>query len=57
LESGSDNDARTGDAEILVDDRDALVGPAELARFVGSAYCRSVDSRLCSTWAALDWRR
>src|SRR5271170_3531616 len=22
-----------------------------------SAYCRSVDSRLFSTWAALDWRR
>src|ERR1700685_3838821 len=30
--------------------------PSSLA-LCAKAYCRSVDSRLCSTWAQLDWRK
>src|SRR3984957_6496261 len=33
------------------------LGQPSSRALAASAYCRSVDSRLCSTWAALDWRR
>src|SRR5262245_63809343 len=56
-EAGSCNRTGAGKAEVLVDDENAILGPAELARLCGERYWRSVDSRLCSTCAELDWRR
>jgi len=55
-EARSRDKAGTGEPEVLIDDDDAIVGPAKFTGLAASAYCRSVDSRLCSTWAALDWR-
>ena len=56
-EPRSRDKAGAGQPEVLVDDDDAIGGPAEFTGLSAEAYCRSVDSRLCSTWAQLDWRR
>jgi hypothetical protein len=45
LESASSIGRTTAQALILVDDQDAIPGPAQGDRMVGEAYCRSRDSR------------
>jgi hypothetical protein len=50
------NRAATGKAGVLIDDNDPVLRPAEFTS-LDRECVRSVDSRLCSTWAALDWRK
>ena len=57
-EPRSRDKAGAGEPEVLVDDDDAIGGPAEFPGLGGGAHI--VDRSTCvsfSTWAALDWRR
>ena len=54
-EARSRNKTGTGKPEVLIDDDDAIIGPAKFTGFGGKPI--TVDTRLCSTWAPLDWRR
>ena len=57
-EARSRNKTGTGKPEVLIDDDDAIIGPAKFMGFGGKCILPiGVDSRLFSTWAALDWRR
>ena len=49
--------AGTGKAEILVNDNDSILRPAKLTCLGRKRILTLVDSRLFSTWAALDWRK
>jgi hypothetical protein len=52
-EAGAGHGAGAGKSELLIDDDDLLVRPRSRA-LLAMSYCRSLDSTLCSTWAALD---
>jgi hypothetical protein len=56
-EAGSCNRTGAGKAEVLVDDENAILGPAELARLGGERILALGRLAIVLTCAELDWRR
>ena len=56
-EPRSRDKAGAGEPEVLIDDDDAIGGPAEFTGFGGKRILSIGRLAIFSTWAALDWRR